>query len=166
MIVIDTHVSHSHATGEYAHRRQQCHHAATELGLTALRDATPAHLQRLRGIPLQRARHVVTENERVLAMVDQLTRGDLAAVGALLGASHASLRDDFEVSTPELNAAVDASIAGGAIGARMTGGGFGGCACGVLGLPCRIAPASRPRYSLGLRCISRRISTGILGEWN
>jgi galactokinase len=76
----------------------------------------------------RRVRHVVTENTRVLETIGRLRRGDVASIGPLLTASHDSLRDDYEVSAPELDAAVEAALGVGALGARMTGGGFGGCA--------------------------------------
>jgi galactokinase len=79
-------------------------------------------------ITFRRARHVVTENGRVLAAVELLRRGELTSIGPALAGSHHSLRDDYEVSCPELDAAVDAAVTGGAVGARMTGGGFGGSA--------------------------------------
>jgi galactokinase len=100
-------------------------------------DGLDAALDRLDDDVLRRrTRHVVTENDRVLTTVQYLRDGRLAEIGPLLTASHVSLRDDFEVSAPELDAAVDAALAAGALGARMTGGGFGGC---VIAL----APAER-----------------------
>jgi galactokinase len=107
---------------EYATRRAECEAAAARLGLPALRDATPAEV---RDSP--RARHVVSENARVLAMAEALPSGDLSVLGPLLLESHASLRDDFEVSTPELDTLVDVLVGSGAAGARLTGAGFGGC---------------------------------------
>jgi galactokinase len=106
----------------YAERRRACEAAAARLGLSALRDAT---IDQVAGDP--RARHVVSENARVLAAADALRAGDVDALGPLFRASHASLRDDFEVSTPELDALVRAFEDAGAIGARLTGAGFGGC---------------------------------------
>jgi len=111
------------AGSEYATRRRQCEHAAARIGVETLRDATPVDV---RDDP--RARHVVSENKRVVAFRDALVAADHAAIGALMAASHASLRDDFEVSTPLLDALVDSLLAAGAIGARLTGAGFGGCA--------------------------------------
>jgi galactokinase len=104
--------------------------AAEALGVPALRDVSAADLEaaagRLDPTLLRRARHVVSENGRVLAAVDALESGDWPALGRLVTASHESLRDDFEVSVPEVDALVDAALAAGALGARMTGGGFGG----------------------------------------
>ncbi len=132
MLVIDTRVSHSHADGGYASRRASCELGAQVLGVKALRDVQVADLEEAAGlldeVTFRRVRHVVTENNRVLQTVDLLAHQGPAAIGHLLDASHASMRDDFEISCPELDLAVEASRANGAIGARMTGGGFGGAA--------------------------------------
>jgi galactokinase len=106
----------------YAQRRAACEAAAAELGLESLRDATA---EQVTDNPI--ARHVVSENARVLAFVDALRADNLAAAGAQMLASHASLRDDFQVSTPELDLLVDLAMEHGAYGARLTGAGFGGC---------------------------------------
>ena len=110
------------AASAYAERRAACETAARRLGVAALRDAT---LDQVRDDPV--ARHVVTENQRVLAAARALRDGDLATLGALLVESHASLRDDFAVSTPELDLLVALLVEEGAFGARLTGAGFGGC---------------------------------------
>ena len=102
------------------------------LGIAQLRDATNDDLERLSGEELRYARHVVGENARVLAGVDALRRRDFAAFGALMWASHVSLRDDFAVSTPELDAFVTVARQAGALGARLTGAGFGGCAIALI----------------------------------
>ncbi|HEU4668471.1 MAG TPA: galactokinase [Arthrobacter sp.] len=132
MLVIDTKVSHSHADGGYASRRASCELGAEVLGVKALRDVQVDDLEEASGlldeVTFRRVRHVVTENDRVLHTVELLASQGPAAIGPLLDASHASMRDDFEISCPELDLAVDASRASGAIGARMTGGGFGGAA--------------------------------------
>nr|WP_104043068.1 galactokinase [Arthrobacter sp. ZGTC412] len=132
MLVIDTKVSHSHADGGYASRRASCELGAEVLGVKALRDVQVGELEEASGlldeVTFRRVRHVVTENDRVLQTVDLLAGQGPAAIGPLLDASHASMRDDFEISCPELDLAVEASRAKGAIGARMTGGGFGGAA--------------------------------------
>jgi galactokinase len=141
MLVIDTGVRHRHADGEYAKRRATCEAAARSLGLSALRDVTDltAALSTLDDeVARRRTRHVVTENQRVLAAVERLRSGRPADIGPLLTASHASLRDDFEVTVPELDAAVEAAIDAGALGARMTGGGFGGCVIALV--PANLAP--------------------------
>ena len=137
MLVIDTRAPHRHVDGEYAERRAGCEEAAHLLGVSALRDVgaddLEAAVERLAEDRLQRyVRHVVTENDRVLATVDLLRDGDVAAIGPLLTASHASMRDDFAISVPEVDAAVEALLEAGALGARMTGGGFGGCVIGLL----------------------------------
>ena len=111
----------------YAERRAEGEGVAAGLGVPALRDAS---LDAVRDEP--RARHVVTENQRVLQFADALRAGDAARLGSLLLASHASLRDDYEVSTPELDLAVDLLVEHGAIGARLTGAGFGGCVVALV----------------------------------
>jgi galactokinase len=111
---------------EYSARRAECDAIAARLGLRSLRDATARQVA-----DLPRARHVVSENERVLATVDALRAGDVGRVGTLMLDSHASLRDDYQVSTRELDAAVDALVGAGAAGARLTGAGFGGCVVAV-----------------------------------
>lgn len=137
LLVIDTRAPHRHVDGEYAERRAGCEEAARVLGVPALRDVTAddveAAVEGLDDDRLQRyVRHVVTENDRVLATVDLLSEGDVAGIGPLLTASHASMRDDFAISVPEVDAAVEALLEAGALGARMTGGGFGGCVIGLL----------------------------------
>jgi len=136
LVVIDTRAGHRLVDGAYADRRAACQAAAAVLGVPALRDATPALLERYAAAPgdpgLRRARHVVTENARVLAAVELLRAGDLDRLGPLLAASHASLRDDYEVSSPELDTAVEAAVDAGAAGARMTGAGFGGSAIALV----------------------------------
>jgi galactokinase len=109
-------------TSAYAQRRVACEEAAGRLGVPALRDAT---LEQVVDDPI--ARHVVTENARVLEFARAMRLGDVAECGRLMRASHASLRDDFAVSTPELDALVDLCVRHGAAGARLTGAGFGGC---------------------------------------
>lgn len=130
-VLIDTKAHHSLADGEYAKRRASCEQAAAILGLESLRDLgfddLASELSKLDDEVLrQRVRHVVTENRRVEKVVRQLRTAGASAIGPDLTASHVSLRDDFEVSCQELDLAVDAALAAGALGARMTGGGFGG----------------------------------------
>jgi galactokinase len=136
VLVIDTGVKHSHATGGYAARRASCERGAASMGVPALRDLTPDDLPRaetlLDDVTFRRVRHVVTENHRVLETVRALRERGPLAIGHLLVASHASMRDDFEISTPELDTAVDAALGAGAVGARMTGGGFGGAAIALV----------------------------------
>ena len=132
MLVIDTRVAHSHSDGGYASRRAACEAGAAALGVPALRDLGPEDLARaedlLDDLTFRRVRHVVTEDARVLETVTVLTSEGAKAIGPLLDASHVSMRDDFEISCPELDLAVDSARTAGAIGARMTGGGFGGSA--------------------------------------
>lgn len=134
LLVLDTHAKHSHARGAYADRRQACATAAARLGVPTLRDVPTERLDEalaaLADAPVlaRRARHVITENARTVRTAELLRQGRLAEIGPLLTQSHASLRDDFEVSTPALDTVVDAAMRAGARGARMTGGGFGGCA--------------------------------------
>ncbi|MHA7191790.1 galactokinase [Arthrobacter sp. MDT2-16] len=132
LMVIDTRVSHSHSTGGYAARRRSCELGAELMGVPALRDLSVKDLAEAAGIldeeTFRRVRHIVTENARVEDAVEILTSKGPADLGPLLVASHASMRDDFEISCAELDTAVDASLEAGAIGARMTGGGFGGAA--------------------------------------
>jgi galactokinase len=133
LIVIDVGMPHHLVDGSYARRRADCEAAARELGIAALRDAAVADVDRLVDETMRRrARHVVTENARVLEVASLLRRDATVEIGPLLTASHLSLRDDFEVSTPELDAVVEACIYGGALGARMTGAGFGGCAIALV----------------------------------
>ncbi len=133
VLVINSGVHHQLASSEYARRRTSCEAAAAALGLASLRDATLDQVATLADpLLLRRARHIVTENARVLACCAALTAGDFAAAGALMFASHESLRADYEVSCAELDALVgiaqEIGEVGGVIGARMTGGGFGGSA--------------------------------------
>jgi galactokinase len=149
LLVADTQVKHEIADGGYAARRGQCESAAAKLGVAALRDAEERRLaeaQRdgaLAGKELMRARHVVSEIARTLQAVEALRAGDYAVFGELMYGSHESLRDDYEVSCAELDAIVAlAEGADGVHGARMTGGGFGGCAI-VLAEADRAAAVTR-----------------------
>lgn len=137
VLVTDTKVHHAHAGGEYVGRRGECERAAAVLGVSSLRDIAgtnlDAALARLGDDRLRkRTRHVVTENQRVLDTADALRAGDWARVGALLIEAHASIRDDFQASCAELDLAVDTLVGAGALGARMTGGGFGGAALSLV----------------------------------
>jgi len=136
LLIIDTGVSHDHATGGYAARRASCELGASIMGVPALRDLSVDDLDRARELmddeTFRRVRHIVTENQRVLDTVEALRTLGPTAIGALLDASHVSMRDDFEISVPELDLAVETAQANGAIGARMTGGGFGGSAIALV----------------------------------
>lgn len=130
LVVIDSGVAHQHAGGGYASRRAESEAAARALGVSCLRDIGLDALSRINALPdllARRARHIVSENARVLSACEALRRGDLGALGTLMIASHASLRDDYEVSIPEVDALVSiANRRPEVYGARMTGGGFGG----------------------------------------
>jgi len=133
LLVIDTRVSHSLTDGSYGDRRSECARAAQALGLESLRAADLPAVERLDDPVLRRrARHVVTENARVRDAVSALAAGDWPALADALDASHASMRDDFEISCAELDLAVGTARASGALGARMTGGGFGGSAVALV----------------------------------
>ncbi|MDH6550726.1 galactokinase [Streptomyces sp. SAI-133] len=134
LLVVDTRVKHAHNEGEYGKRRAGCERGAALLGVDALRDIPygelDAALERLGDDEeaVRLVRHVVTEDERVEKVVALLESGETRAIGPVLIAGHASLRDDFRISCPELDLVVDTALASGALGARMTGGGFGGSA--------------------------------------
>lgn len=136
LLIIDTGVGHQHATGGYADRRASCEAGAAALGVDSLRDISVADLDRARTVldeeTFRRVRHVVTENQRVLDTVEVLRTAGPTAIGGLLDASHVSMRDDFEISILELDLAVETAQANGALGARMTGGGFGGAALALV----------------------------------
>ena len=132
LLVCDTRVERGLADTGYNDRRAACERAAETLVVNDLRDAGPDDLERLDGEELKRARHITTENVRVLEAVDALRTGDFERFGLLMYASHVSLRDDFEVSTPELDAFVRVAERCGALGARLTGAGFGGCAIALV----------------------------------
>jgi galactokinase len=135
ILVIDTKAPHRHTDGEYAVRRRTCEDAARRLGIPALRDVTDLSAA-LAALPdevsRRRVRHVVMENQRVLDTVALLRAGKLADIGPLLTSSHMSMRDDYEVTVPEVDTAVGTALGAGAYGARMTGGGFGGCVLALV----------------------------------
>ena len=130
LLVIHSGVSHALAEGAYAQRRADCEQAGALLGVNTLREVSPDQLARIKdeGVLLQRATHVVSENQRVCDAVAAIEQRQWDRLGALMTASHRSLRDDYEVSCPELDLLVELATAEpGVYGARMTGGGFGGC---------------------------------------
>ncbi len=146
LVALDSGERHSHAGSGYNERRAECGRACEQLGLKSLRDATPELAERLPDPLARRVRHVISENERVEETVSALGRRDLERVGQLLGASHASLRDDYEVSTPAVEATVTELRQAGALGARIIGGGFGGHVLGLL------PPDARPpQGAVGVR---------------
>jgi galactokinase len=137
LLVTDTRAEHALNDGQYAQRVASCESAAAELGVSSLRDVDPTGLEGSLAVLSddvlrRRARHVVTEIARVQAAVVALRQHDLVEVGRLFDASHASLRDDYEVSCDELDVSVEAARSAGALGARMTGGGFGGSSIALL----------------------------------
>lgn len=142
VVICDSHIERSLAASAYNQRRAECEHAVELLkpvipGIKALRDVNSTQLEQhghlLSAVVLQRARHVVSENERVIASVQALSQGDIAEFGRLMNASHASLRDDYAVSIPEMDALVAAAQrVSGCYGSRLTGAGFGGCTVSLV----------------------------------
>ena len=132
LLVCDTRVERGLADTGYNDRRATCERAARTLGVEQLRDAREEDLGRLTGEELKRARHIFSENARVLKAVEALRAEDFRELGRLMYASHASMRDDFEISTRELDAFVELAEEAGALGARLTGAGFGGCAIALV----------------------------------
>jgi len=136
LLIIDTQAHHALTDGGYAERRASCESAVAKLGITSLRELTMEQLENSRGLLTEtefvRARHAVTEMKRVLECVEALSNSDFEKVGQLINQSHASLRGDYTVSCPELDTAVEAALAAGALGSRMVGGGFGGSAIALI----------------------------------
>jgi galactokinase len=136
LLIIDTQAHHALVDGGYAERRASCESAAAKLGVNSMRDLTMEQLlagkDKLSEVEFIRARHAVTEISRVLATVEALKSGEFKEVGTLINQSHNSLRDDYAVSCPELDVAVEAARSAGALGSRMVGGGFGGSAIALL----------------------------------
>ena len=136
LLIIDTQAHHALTDGGYAERRASCEYVAATLKVKSMRELTKEQLEsskaQLTDTEFIRARHAVTEMKRVLDCVEALSNGDFKKVGELLNQSHVSLRDDYTVSCPELDTAVEASITAGALGARMVGGGFGGSAIALI----------------------------------
>jgi galactokinase len=136
LLIIDTQAHHALTDGGYAERRASCESVAAKLGIKSMRELSMEQLaaakEQLTQVEYVRARHAVTEMQRVLDCVDALNASDFVKVGQLINQSHLSLRDDYTVSCPELDTAVDASLAAGALGSRMVGGGFGGSAIALI----------------------------------
>lgn len=134
--VIDTRVAHRHSDGGYRVRRESCERGASTMGVKSLRGLSAGDLPKaqslLSDVDFRRVRHIVTENQRVLDSIEALQSGDMPRFGQLLLASHDSMAHDFEISIEELDLAVEISMQTGAVGARMTGGGFGGAAIAVI----------------------------------
>ena len=136
LLIIDTQAHHALTDGGYAERRASCESVAVKLAVKSMRELTIAQLDAARDQITKteyiRARHAVSEMKRVLECVEALSSGDFVKVGELINQSHVSLRDDYTVSCPELDTAVEASLAAGAMGSRMVGGGFGGSAIALI----------------------------------
>jgi len=136
LLIIDTQAHHALTDGGYAERRASCESVAAKLGIKSMRELTMDQLEagkaQLTQVEYVRARHAVSEMQRVLDCVEALSKSDFVKVGELINQSHISLRDDYTVSCPELDTAVDASLAAGALGSRMVGGGFGGSAIALI----------------------------------
>jgi len=136
LLIIDTQAHHALTDGGYAERRASCESVVAKLGITSLRVLSMEQLENSRGLLTEtefiRARHAVTEMKRVLECVDALSKSEFEKVGELINQSHASLRDDYTVSCPELDTAVEAALTAGALGSRMVGGGFGGSAIALI----------------------------------
>jgi galactokinase len=131
LLLINSRAPHQHAGGEYAARRASCERAAAELGVSSLRQVQDRGVAALAAVTdpvnARRARHILTDNQRVLDVVAALQDHDFATIGQLFNASQASMREDFEITTAHIDLIADTAVAAGALGARMTGGGFGGC---------------------------------------
>ena len=138
VVIINSNVKRGLVDSEYNTRREQCEAAAKYFGVKALRDITLAQLEAAKGdlddLTYRRARHVVTENDRTEAAAEVLAVGDLVAMGELMARSHASMRDDFEITVPAIDAIVEIvkNVIGSEGGVRMTGGGFGGCVVALV----------------------------------
>jgi galactokinase len=149
LLLINSRAPHQHAGGEYASRRASCERAAADLGVSSLREVQDIGIAVLGSVAdpvdARRARHILTDNQRVLDAVAALEESDFAAIGRLFNASQASMRDDFEITTDHIDLIADTAVEVGALGARMTGGGFGGCVIALAPLDNagRIADAIR-----------------------
>jgi galactokinase len=136
LLLIDSRARHRHAGGDYAARRTSCERAAVDLGATSLRevqDSGPSAVSAVKdSVDARRARHVLTENQRVLDCVAALRDSDFTEAGRIFTASQASMRDDFEITTEHIDLIADTATRAGALGARMTGGGFGGCVIALV----------------------------------
>jgi len=174
LLVINTNVKHELSGGEYAERRAQCEEAARNIGAKSLRDVSPEQLEKAKGkmteVVYRRARHVIGEIERTVHAAEGIRASNWPGVGNLMYASHASLRDDYEVSCAELDAVVeiaeDIGYKGGVYGCRMTGGGFGGCcvalvkAAAVDGITKKIAADYKAKTGIEATLYSSRPAAG------
>jgi galactokinase len=163
LVVLNSGIVHQHAGGQYGVRRRESFDAAARLGVERLRELSLVDLPRVNALPPplnRRARHVVTENDRVLRAAEALREGRLADLGRLLNASHVSMRDDYEVSTSEIDELVAiAQNTPDVFGARLTGGGFGGCIVAIAASGAGLAAATKvlDRYNLGLNRTGTRL---------
>jgi galactokinase len=136
LLLIDSRERHGHVGGEYAARRLSCERAAADVGVVSLREIQDRELSVLDGVTdpvdARRARHVLTENQRVFDFVAAVRASDYVEGGRIFNASHASMRDDFDITTANIDLIAEAAVAAGALGARMTGGGFGGCVIALV----------------------------------
>jgi galactokinase len=136
LLLINSRAPHRHAGGEYRARRASCERAAADLRVSSLRDVQGRGLSVLDAISdpvdARRAHHVLTDNQRVFELVAALAESDFTAAGRILSASHRSMRDDFEITTEHIDLIADTAVGAGALGARMTGGGFGGCVIALV----------------------------------
>ena len=136
LLLIDSRERHGHVGGEYAARRFSCERAAADVGVVSLREVQDRGLSVLDGvtdaIDARRARHVLTENQRVFDFVAAVRSSDYPEAGRIFNASHASMRDDFDITTANIDRIADTAVRAGALGARMTGGGFGGCVIALV----------------------------------
>jgi galactokinase len=136
LLLINSRAPHQHAGGEYAARRASCERAAADLGVSSLREVQDRGVSVLDGITdpvdARRARHILTDNQRVLDVVVALAGSDYPAIGEILTASQESMRDDFEITTAHIDLIAETAVLAGALGARMTGGGFGGCVIALV----------------------------------
>ncbi len=136
LLLIDSRERHGHVDGEYAARRLSCERAAADMGVVSLREIQDREVAVLDSVTdpvdARRARHVLTENQRVFDVVAALRNSDYAEAGRIFTASHASMRDDFDITTEHIDLIADTALAAGAFGARMTGGGFGGCVIALV----------------------------------
>ena len=170
ILIVNSNVKHELSGSEYPDRVRQCHAAAATMHKASLRDATQDDLSKVAADPLlhRRARHVITENARTEAVVQAAARQDYAEVGRLMNESHASLRDDYEVSTPELDfLAAEAAALPGVFGARMTGGGFGGCIVALINkdavanVSATLSQAYRDKFGVECTCFATAPGEGM-----
>ncbi|WP_193043726.1 galactokinase [Mycolicibacterium baixiangningiae] len=152
LLLINSHATHRHAGGDYAARRASCERTAAALGVSSLREVQDRGVGVLAALPddedRRRARHIITENQRVLDAARALHDSDFAEAGRLMTASHVSMRDDFEITTGHIDLIARTAVQAGALGARMTGGGFGGCVIALVDAAAEETVADAVRQSV------------------